>query len=52
MKDLDKNLSQLTFDKRMIEWNITQGIISHEDVKKHIQSLEDLSHLCDPMIEK
>ena len=47
--DLDKNISQLTFDKRMIEWNITQKKITKKDVKKHQESLEDLSSLCEPM---
>ena len=47
--ELDKNLSLLTFDKRMIEWNLTQKLISPHDVKKHLESLKDASDSCEPM---
>ena len=47
--NLNKNLSQMKFDTRMIDWNMTQKLISPKDVKKHLESLEDISHLAEKM---
>ncbi|HPI39268.1 MAG TPA: hypothetical protein PLJ21_00585 [Pseudobdellovibrionaceae bacterium] len=40
---LHKALKDLKFDKRLIEKNINQGVITPEDVKKHLESLPDCS---------
>ncbi len=34
----------LKFDKRMTERNVTVGEMSKEELKKHLESLPDLSH--------
>ena len=39
---LDKYLKDLRFDKRMIQWNLTQKIVTEKDIQKHIQELKDL----------
>ena len=44
---MDKYLDQLYFDKRMTEWGISQGLISPQDVQKHLSSLEDISEKAD-----
>ncbi len=41
--DLESILEELKYDKRLIEWNLRRGIITHEDVKKHLSSLQDIS---------
>ena len=40
---LDQYLSKLYFDKRMTQWGVSQGLISQQDVQKHLSELEDLS---------
>ena len=46
---LDKNLALLAYDKRMTQWNINHKVITEKELKKHIESLEDLSALAAPM---
>ncbi|MCC7406248.1 MAG: hypothetical protein IT288_17780 [Bdellovibrionales bacterium] len=43
MSRLSKALAQLKFDSRMTEWNQNQGLVTPEEVKKHLDSLPDLS---------
>ena len=43
MSELSDNLKRLKYDKRMINWNLKQKIITKEDYKKHLLGLEDLS---------
>lgn len=48
---LDKSLKNLAFDKRMIEWNLTQNLITKSEIKKHLDSLEDFSQSSQPLFE-
>ena len=45
MSELSDNLKRLKYDKRMINWNLKQKVITKEDYKKHLLGLEDLSDL-------
>ncbi|MBX3019039.1 MAG: hypothetical protein KF767_14220 [Bdellovibrionaceae bacterium] len=33
----------IKFDSRMIDWNLSRGIITKEEYEKHLASLPDLS---------
>ena len=44
---LDKYLENLYFDKRMIHWGLSQGLISQKDVQKHLSELKDISDEAD-----
>ncbi len=44
---LDKCLEKLYFDKRMIQWGLSQGLISHKDVEQHLSKLEDIKDKAD-----
>ncbi len=37
----------LKFDKRLLEWNINNGQLSKEELKKHLEQLPDLSSRVD-----
>ena len=41
MSTLNKNLDVKKFDTRLIEWNLQNGIITKEELEKHLASLED-----------
>jgi hypothetical protein len=41
--ELHEALQRVKFDKRLIDWHIKQGIITEEEVKKHLQSLNDVA---------
>ncbi len=45
MSDLPEMLKKLKYDKRMINWNLRQKLLTENDYKEHLTSLEDLSHL-------
>lgn len=45
MSDLPEMLKKLKYDKRMINWNLRQKLLTEEEYKKHLSSLKDLSHL-------
>ena len=45
MSDLPEMLKKLKYDKRMINWNLRQKLLTEEEYKKHLSSLEDISHL-------
>ena len=45
MSDLPEMLEKLKYDKRMINWNLRQKLLTHKEYQKHMDSLEDLSHL-------
>ena len=45
MRDLFKSLEKLKFDKRMIKWNLNKKILTVKEQEKHLNSLEDISHL-------
>ena len=51
MSELGENLKGLKYDKRMINWNLRQKIITKEEYKKHLSELKDISHLKDTMKE-
>lgn len=43
MKDLDKALENLKFDKRMLDWNLNNGVLDPSELNAHKQNLKDLS---------
>ena len=45
MSDLPPALKKLKYDKRMIHWNLRQKLLTQREYQKHLESLEDLSHL-------
>ena len=45
MSDLPDMLKKLKYDKRMLNWNLRQKQLTEEEYKKHLDKLEDLSHL-------
>ena len=47
MSDLPEMLKKLKYDKRMLNWNLRQKIITEKEYQKHLNSLKDLSHLKD-----
>jgi hypothetical protein len=40
---LDKAMKNLKFDTRMIEYNINNGLLTKEELQKHIQALQDIA---------
>ena len=51
MSELADNLKRLKYDKRMINWNLRQKVVTEEEYQKHAQEQPDLSHLKDTMEE-
>ena len=45
MSDLPDILKKLKYDKRMLNWNLRQKLLTEKEHKKYLDSLEDLSHL-------
>ena len=45
MSYLAESLKKLKYDKRMLDWNLKQKILTKEEHKKYLSALEDLSHL-------
>jgi hypothetical protein len=41
---LKKEIENLKFDKRMIDWNISRNLLTQEELKKHLGELPDSSH--------
>lgn len=39
---LDKAIKNLKYDKRMVEWNLNNGLLTKEELEKHTQQLPDL----------
>lgn len=39
---LDKAIKNLKFDKRMVEWNLNNGLLTKEEYEKYVQQLPDL----------
>jgi hypothetical protein len=37
----------LKFDKRLLEWNLNNGQLSKEELKKHLDQLPDLANRVD-----
>ena len=51
MSDLAESLNKLKYDKRMINWNLRQKLITKKEYEKHLAKLKDLSHLKDVLKE-
>lgn len=49
---LDEVFKQLKFDSRMVDWNKSQGFLTEEEYKKHLNSLEDLATNADKLGSK
>lgn len=45
MSDLPETLKKLKYDKRMVNWNLRQKLLTEKEYKKHLTGLKDLSHL-------
>lgn len=43
-EDLQKVLEALKYDKRMAEWYLRRGLITKEELKKHLETLPDLAN--------
>lgn len=46
---LDKALKALKFDARMLEFNVNNGVISKEELKAHLDSLQDSGNNCEKL---
>ncbi len=44
---LYKSLKGLKFDKRLTEYNLNKGLLTEEELKKHLETLEDVGHKVD-----
>lgn len=40
---LSKELDRMKYDKRLLDWHVSRGKLSPEDLKKHLDSLPDLA---------
>lgn len=49
MKNLDKALDNLKFDKRMMDWNLTNKVITQAEVDAVKKSLQDLTNNSTPL---
>ena len=45
MTDFSDALKKLKFDKRMLNWNLRQKIITEKEYQKHLAELPDLASL-------
>ena len=45
MSDLPKMLKELKYDKRMLNWNLRQNLLTKKEHEEHLNRLPDLSHL-------
>ncbi len=41
---LKKEIENLKFDKRMIDWNISRNLLTQDELKKYLGELPDSSH--------
>jgi hypothetical protein len=44
---LHKALKNLKFDKRLTEYNLNKGLLSQDELKKHLDSLQDVGSKID-----
>lgn len=44
---LHKSLKNLKFDKRLTEYNLNKGLLSQDELKKHLESLPDVGSKID-----
>lgn len=47
MRNLDKALEELKYDVRMKNYNVNNGVISEQEMKKFVDSLPDSAHNCE-----
>ena len=40
---LSEEIEKLKYDKRLLEWHVSRGKLSKEDMDKHLTSLPDLA---------
>ena len=40
---LSKELEKVKYDKRLLDWHVSRGKLSKEEVKKYLDSLPDLA---------
>ncbi len=41
---LKKEIENLKFDKRMIDWNLSRNQLTQDELKKHLSELPDSAH--------
>jgi hypothetical protein len=44
---LDKSLKNLKFDKRLTEYNLNKGLLTQDELNKHLDSLQDVGSKID-----
>ncbi len=44
---LDKSLKNLKFDKRLTEYNLNKGLLTQDELKKHLETLQDVGSKID-----
>ena len=44
---LDKSLKNLKFDKRLTEFNLNKGLLTQDELKKHLETLQDVGSKID-----
>ena len=49
MKDLNSELDKLKYDTRMIDWNLSKGLLSREELKSHMDGLQDVQGESEPI---
>lgn len=45
---LNKEIEKLKYDKRLQEWYLNRGLMSRDELKKHLESLQDLATNVEP----
>jgi hypothetical protein len=45
--DLNKALENLKYDSRMKDWNVKQGVLTRDDLEKHLKTLKDSTTDCE-----
>ena len=45
---LSKELERVKYDKRLLEWHVSRGKLSKEEMKKYLDSLPDLATNVEP----
>ncbi len=47
---LDKAIINMKYDKRMTEWNLNNGVLTKEELEKHLGQLPDLTTHIAPLV--
>jgi hypothetical protein len=40
---LSSEIEKLKYDKRLQQWHLNRGLMSQDELKKHLESLQDLA---------